>query len=251
MWMKDLGVANFIIEEFISNEREKLQWQSEGLFSDKLSVQNAAILLKTQTIPLLIDPTSNATSWFRNHFKQQPIEVLTDNSSKFNTNLELAVKFGKILIIEEIETIPPILLPILRKEFVNQGERKLIKLNGKLIDYNDNFRLILSTRNEHLTISAQMEALISKINFCVSHAGLGEQLLSSIVRQENPKLEDERTQLLRQRDDLQEQQYQLQNLLLEDLTSSTGDILHNNVKISIFFSTIINFYFAEFIKLFE
>lgn len=231
VWMKDLGVANFIIEEFTSNEREKLQWQNEGLFSDKLSVQNAVILLKTERIPLLIDPTSNATCWFKNHFKHQPIEILTDNSSKFSTNLELAVKFGKILIIEEVETISPILLPILRKEFVHQGERKLIKLNGKLIDYNDNFRLVLSTRNEHLNITAQMEALISIINFCVSHAGLSEQLLSSIVRQENPKLEDKRRELLRQRDDLQEQQYQLQNRLLEDLAYSAGDILHNNVCI--------------------
>ena len=44
-WIKELGVE-FNFEEFLSTEREHLQWQSEGLSYDKLSLQNAVIILK-------------------------------------------------------------------------------------------------------------------------------------------------------------------------------------------------------------
>ncbi|RZC33069.1 cytoplasmic dynein 2 heavy chain 1 [Asbolus verrucosus] len=227
-WIKELAVDVFNFEEFLSSEREQLQWQSEGLSYDTLSVQNAIIILKAKITPLLIDPTSNAISWFKNHFKHRQMESVTQNSLKFNTTLELSVRFGKILIIEEIEDVPSILFPILREEFVYQGERKLINLNGKLIDYHNDFIMILSSRNEQLKVAADVGAIVSTMNFTVTHAGLTEQLLSCTIRQENPELEDKRKQLLREREELQEKQYQLQNRLLEDLANSSGDILQNS-----------------------
>ncbi|KAJ3658130.1 hypothetical protein Zmor_009888 [Zophobas morio] len=225
-WIKELGVE-FNFEEFLSTEREHLQWQSEGLSYDKLSLQNAVIILKAKITPLLIDPTSNAIKWFRNHFKHKQIETVTQDTPKFHTNLELSVRFGKVLVIEEIDKVSSVLFPILRREFVYQGERKLINLNGKLIDYHNEFTMILSSRNEQLKVAADVNAIVSTMNFTVTHAGLTEQLLSCTIRQENPELEDRRKQLLRQREELQEKQYQLQNQLLEDLANSSGDILQN------------------------
>lgn len=37
------------------------------------------------------------------------------------TALELAVRFGKTLIIQEVDGVEPILYPIIRKDFVSQG----------------------------------------------------------------------------------------------------------------------------------
>lgn len=90
--------------------------------------------------------------------------------------------------------------------------------------------MILSSRNEQLKVAADVNAIVSTMNFTVTHAGLTEQLLSCTIRQENPELEDRRKQLLRQREELQEKQYQLQNQLLEDLANSSGDILQNAVR---------------------
>lgn len=70
----------------------------------------------------MIDPTSNVLKWFKNHNKNHPLDFSTQNTQKFNTNLELAVRFGKIFIVEDIDDeISSVLLPILRKEFVYQG----------------------------------------------------------------------------------------------------------------------------------
>lgn len=45
-WCADVENRNFNFESFCSTEREQLQWQSEGLPSDKISIQNTIILLK-------------------------------------------------------------------------------------------------------------------------------------------------------------------------------------------------------------
>ena len=42
--------------------------------------------------------------------------------ANFNTTLELAVRFGKTLIIREMDNIEPVLYPLLRKDLVSLGE---------------------------------------------------------------------------------------------------------------------------------
>lgn len=182
----------------------------------------------------MIDPTSSAINWIKTHLKQKNVEVTTQESPKFNTTIELAIRFGKILIVEEVNQVSPILLPILRKEFVYQGERKLITLNGKLIDYHNDFQLILSSRDENLQLPTNLVAVLSKINFTITHAGLTEQLLNNAIRQESPKLEERKKQLSKEREEMQQKLHDLQNQLLEDLAASTGDILQNKVRGNIF-----------------
>ena len=42
-----------------------LTWKAEGLPSDDLSVENAVVLLHTQQVPLVIDPSAQAAEWLR------------------------------------------------------------------------------------------------------------------------------------------------------------------------------------------
>ncbi|GJQ81468.1 btv [Trypoxylus dichotomus] len=229
-WKQIIGqtvVNQFTLEEFLSSERENLQWQSEGLGSDQLSIQNAIIMLNIYIIPLVIDPTSVAFQWIKQHFKNKTLETINENSPKFNTVLELAIRFGKTLIVEDVNHISSILLPVLRKEFVYAGERKMININGKLIDCHNDFRLILTSRNSQFKLPAYLCSAIVLVNFSITHSGLTEKLLIGAIRQENPQLEERRKQLLKDREEMQEKQYNLQNQLLEDLANSSGNILEN------------------------
>ncbi|XP_074038391.1 dynein cytoplasmic heavy chain beethoven [Leptinotarsa decemlineata] len=229
LWCEDLGLHRKIdIELFFSTERERMQWRSEGLSADKMSIQNAVIILKADMVPLLIDPTSSATSWMKRHLRHKNVECTTQNSPKFKGMLELAVRFGKTFIIEEIDTICPTLFQILRKEFINQGERRLIKLNGKLIDYHIDFKLIMCSRDQHLKLPPDISPLVNLMNFTVTHSGLTEQLLSGAVSQENPELETKKQQLLKDREEMEEKLSQLQNELLEALVDCKGDILQDS-----------------------
>lgn len=44
--MEIVEYSNFSLQNFLSSEREQMQWQGEGLSTDKLSIQNAIIILK-------------------------------------------------------------------------------------------------------------------------------------------------------------------------------------------------------------
>ncbi|XP_056634261.1 cytoplasmic dynein 2 heavy chain 1 [Diorhabda sublineata] len=224
---KEICTDMIDLESFFSTETERMQWHSEGLSSDKLSVENAVMILKGGMVPILIDPTSSAISWVKQHLKHRNIESTTQNSPKFKAALELAVRFGKVFIIEEIDTVSPILLQILRKDFIVQGERRLIKINGKVIDYNNEFQLILCSRNEHLKLPAEISPLVNLMNFTVTRSGLTEQLLSHAICQENPELEKRKKKLLKEKEEMEEKLSHLQNQLLEDLANSSGDILQD------------------------
>lgn len=45
-WQDLLDVNNFSFATFLGSEKEQLQWLSEGLPSDQLSIQNALIILQ-------------------------------------------------------------------------------------------------------------------------------------------------------------------------------------------------------------
>ena len=47
--------------------------------------------------------------------------LLRYKDESFATNIELAVRFGKTLVVEEVQTIEPILYPLLRGEFISLG----------------------------------------------------------------------------------------------------------------------------------
>jgi len=78
-----------------------LTWKKEGLPADGLSMENAIMIMNTIKTPLIIDPATQATEWMKNSLRQQNdnLEVLNHQDPKFNTNIELAIRFGKVLVI--------------------------------------------------------------------------------------------------------------------------------------------------------
>lgn len=57
-WCARLGLPAFDLAGFMCGESEVLTWQSRGLPSDQLSVENAVVILNSAAMPLIIDPSS-------------------------------------------------------------------------------------------------------------------------------------------------------------------------------------------------
>jgi dynein heavy chain 2 len=78
-----------------------LTWKKEGLPADTLSMENAIMIMNTQRTPLVIDPATQASEWLKINLRKSNdnVEVLNHQDSKFNTTLELSIRFGKVLII--------------------------------------------------------------------------------------------------------------------------------------------------------
>ena len=106
------------------------------------------------------------------------------------------VRFGKSLMVAEVDGVEPMLVPLIRKDLANQGPRQVVRIGDKVVDYNDNFRLFMVTRNPSPDISPDMASLISEVNFTVTRSGLESQLLGVTIKHEQPELEKQKSALL-------------------------------------------------------
>ncbi len=58
----------------------------------------------------MIDPSSRSVAWLKEHMKAHKLEVVSQGDANFLTQVELAVRFGKTLIVEEVMPSLPLLL---------------------------------------------------------------------------------------------------------------------------------------------
>ncbi|XP_075905861.1 cytoplasmic dynein 2 heavy chain 1 [Nelusetta ayraudi] len=226
-WMAQCGLQKFDLRSFLCSESEQLIWKSQGLPSDDLSMENALVILQSAACPFLIDPSSRATEWLCTHLREHRLEVINQQDNNFMTSLELAVRFGKTLIIQEMDGVEPVLYPLLRRDLIAQGPRYVVQIGDKVIDYNEDFRLFMATRNPTPLIPPDAVSVVTEVNFTTTRAGLRGQLLALTIQQEKPELEREKTRLLQQEEDKKIQLAQLEESLLETLATSQGNILEN------------------------
>eukprot|EP00327_Prymnesium_parvum_P015469 CAMPEP_0113281722 /NCGR_PEP_ID=MMETSP0008_2-20120614/28451_1 /TAXON_ID=97485 /ORGANISM="Prymnesium parvum" /LENGTH=3313 /DNA_ID=CAMNT_0000132155 /DNA_START=19 /DNA_END=9960 /DNA_ORIENTATION=- /assembly_acc=CAM_ASM_000153 len=223
------GGASFSLLHFLSSEGELLRWKGQGLPTDKLSSENAIVILKSDLTPLIIDPSSQATQWLKTNLQADggSIEVLVPHDPRFATSLELGVRFGKTIVVQEVDKIEPMLVPLLRRDLLRQGPRWVVQVGDKQIDYNEGFRLFLTTRNPQPDLPADVASLVSVVNFSVTAAGLEEQLLGVTIKHEQPELESKKSTLLAAQDQLKIELEEMEQRLLTELAESEGNILEN------------------------
>ena len=96
------------------------------------------------------------------------------------------MRFGKILVIEEVDYIEPVLMPIIKRDFIKQGSRNIMQLGEKMIDVSETFKLFLATRNSSIVIPYNQKDHLSFVNFSVTRSGLESKLLSLIITHFQP-----------------------------------------------------------------
>jgi len=232
-WTESNDVRNFNLRKVISTDKEQLLWRAEGLPYDELSVDNAIIIKMSDTYPLIIDPSSQALSWLVKHLEEKKPEVIIQNDENFVRSVELAVRFGKTLIVHEVEEIEPILYSLLKRELIKQGPRFIIQLGEKQVDFNENFQLYLITKKSNFEVPPSTSGYLNIVNFSITKAGLTSQLLGITIQHEKPKLEVEKLNLLKKEEEQKVQLLELEDLLLNKLATSEGNILENKSLIDL------------------
>jgi dynein heavy chain 2 len=228
-WAESQGVGDFNYFTFMRTEATMLLYKSQGLPADGLSMENAVSILDQTRVPLIVDPANQALEWLKNHLKTKEVnvEVCTPADERFGNALELAVRFGKTLLITEVDKIEPILYPLIRKELMTDGPKKTVQIGDKTVDYADNFQLFLLTRSSALRIPPDVAAHLTEISFTITRGGLEGQLLGVTIQKEQPELEQQKVELLKQEESLKLQLEELENTLLRNLAQSKGSLLDN------------------------
>nr|WAW84832.1 axonemal dynein heavy chain 10 [Halisarca dujardinii] len=219
----------FKLESLLTNDVEISRWTSESLPPDELSIQNGILTTRASRYPLCIDPQQQALNWIRKKEEKNNLKVCTFNDPDFIKHLEIAIKFGFPFLFRDVdEYIDPVIDPVLDKAVKGTGNRLTITLGDKEVDFDPNFKLYLNTKLSNPKYSPAIFSRCMVINYTVTLKGLEDQLLSVIVGYERKDIEEQREQLIQSTSENKRLLKDLEDTLLRELATSSGNMLDNH-----------------------
>eukprot|EP00522_Entomoneis_paludosa_P000277 CAMPEP_0172474334 /NCGR_PEP_ID=MMETSP1065-20121228/69303_1 /TAXON_ID=265537 /ORGANISM="Amphiprora paludosa, Strain CCMP125" /LENGTH=4205 /DNA_ID=CAMNT_0013232513 /DNA_START=82 /DNA_END=12699 /DNA_ORIENTATION=- len=229
--LQDLGLEyrdDLGIVETLSTGANRLTWQSEGLPADQLSTENGVILDHAIRFPLVIDPSGQAISFLMNRHRSGKIQTTSFLDKAFTKTLAGAVRFGTTLLVENVESIDPILNPILNKELQRTGGRTLVRIGTEEVDYSPKFNIILSTKNPAVQLTPDLCSRVTLVNFTITPDSLERQSLSNVVQAMKPELEKQRESLLKIQSEQNVKLRELEDQMLSKISACEGSILDDD-----------------------
>ena len=132
-----------------------------------------------------------------------------------------------------LEELDPALEPVLAKSFTKQGNRLVLKLGDKEIDYNQEFKLYLTTKLGNPHYPPEVSTKTTIVNFAIKREGLEDQLLGILVKKERPDLEEQNQMLVVQVAKGKNQLAELEDKILYLLSSATGSLLDDDELVTV------------------
>ncbi|KAH8376856.1 hypothetical protein KR093_001749 [Drosophila rubida] len=233
-----LPAASFELPQSLLTEQQQIIWESQGLARDAQIIESAALLREMLAlpygscpVPLLLDPTQTAGAWLSAHLRAtgRASELTSQGNERLAYQLELAVRFGKTLLVSDCEQLRPPLLQLLQGHVHVRFNKRQLAVGSKLIDLHEHFQLVLISKVQRLQQLQPHEqrGQLNVLRFTVTASGLADQLMSKAIVLQNAGLEQQRIELLQREGELLKQRMQLQDKLLEQLSNAEGDILRN------------------------
>ncbi|KAJ3166591.1 Dynein heavy chain 5, axonemal [Geranomyces variabilis] len=225
----DLDIIGLLVEPTLVGE-----WNIQGLPTDELSIQNGIVVVKGTRYPLLIDPQNQAKVWIKNKEEKNKLLVTNLSNKYFRSHVEDAVSQGRPLLIEDVEeALDPTLDNILERNLMKAGRSFKVAFGDKELDWGEGFYLYITTKLPNPNWSPELYAKLSVIDFTVTHKGLEEQLLGRVIMREKQELETERAKLLEDVNSNKRKMKQLEDNLLERLTSTQGSLVDDESLIEV------------------
>ena len=198
-------------------------WSNENLPSDRMSTENATILLNSDRWPLMIDPQLQGIKWIKTRYGES-LKVLRLGQKGYLDKIENALAMGDVLLFENIEeSIEAVLDPLIGRNTIKKG--KAIRIGDKECEYHPNFKLILHTKLANPHYKPEMQAQTTLINFTVTKDGLEDQILADVVAKERPDLEELKKQLTKENNSYKITLKKLEDSLLARLSNAQGNFL--------------------------
>ena len=227
------------MRETLGDEVSIRTWVINKLPNDAISVENAIMLYRSNRWPLMIDPQGQANRWVKN-FETVPegvnkpqLKVIKQSSPTFVRVIEAALQFGNPVLLENIvETIDPVLEPVLLKQVVVIGGAATIKLGDATVDYDPKFRLYLTTKLRNPHYPPELCVKVNLLNFMATVAGLEDQMQGIAMQSEQPVLSETRERLVMEDADNKRQLKEIEDTILHLLKNAEGNILDDEVLIN-------------------
>ncbi|CAO2616204.1 Dynein axonemal heavy chain 7 [Lemmus lemmus] len=213
-------------------------WNIAGLPSDSFSIDNGIIIMNARRWPLMIDPQGQANKWIKNMEKTNSLQLIKLSDPDYVRTLENCIQFGTPVLLENVgEELDPILEPLLLKQTFKQGGSTCIRLGDSTIEYAPDFRFYITTKLRNPHYLPETSVKVTLLNFMITPEGMQDQLLGIVVARERPDLEEEKQALILQGAENKRQLKEIEDKILEVLSSSEGNILEDETAIKILSSS--------------
>ncbi|OAJ39728.1 hypothetical protein BDEG_23556 [Batrachochytrium dendrobatidis JEL423] len=213
-------------------------WTLAGLPNDSFSIDNGIMISNARRWPLMIDPQGQANRWIKNMEKSKSLQVVKLTDSDYIRTIENAVQFGTPILLENVsEELDPVLEPLLLKQTFKQGGIMCIRLGDATVEYSPEFRFYVTTKLRNPHYLPELSTKVTLLNFMITPEGLEDQLLGIVIAKERPELEEMKIQLLLQSAENKKQLQEIEDKILEVLSSSEGNILEDETGIQVLSSS--------------
>ncbi|CAJ1438602.1 unnamed protein product, partial [Effrenium voratum] len=214
--------------QVLSTEAEQAGWCACGLPSDRVSLENGAIMSCSERWCLIIDPQAQGIVWIKNKEADRKLQITRMSNPKMVQVFEQSIEAGRSVLVENMgESVDAVLQPVIARNTMKRGSTRVLKLGDKEITYNANFRLFMQTKLSNPHYPPEIQAECTVINFTVTEQGLQDQLLFLVVRLERPDLARAKADLIQQQNEFKVRLADLESYLLEKLAGAEGDILED------------------------
>ena len=178
IWKQDIHIA----DAFNLAQSKPQNHFNTPLFKTQFYKENSMIISNSFKWPLLLDPQLIATQWIKSTFKRSGLITIKVSQRDYIKILENAITLGKPVLIEDLEEIiDPLLNPLLYKKVLSKGNKQVIFMNGKEIEYDSGFSLFITARE-----CVQMDtSKVCIVNFEMGPSSLEEELFEALVAKEN------------------------------------------------------------------
>ncbi|KAG1698535.1 Dynein heavy chain 7, axonemal [Nymphon striatum] len=223
----------FSLGRSLSSPIDIQSWQMSGLPSDEFSVDNATVIQNSFKWPLLIDPQGQGNKWIKRSYGDSLTVIKISNPDCIRI-LENCIQFGRITLVEDCwEELDPMLLTILNKKTYKQGVVLVINVGDKIIEYNEDFKLFLTSKLPNPHYLPEISTKVTLINFMITSIGLQEQLLGILLAKERPDLEESRQDLIVQTAKNNKTLKEIEDKILHTLSTSAQNILDDESAIEV------------------
>ncbi len=182
--------SDISLKAILGNQVRIRQWHIDKLPQDDLSIDNAIILENSDRWPLMIDPQLQANIWIKKMEEKNHIKVVkpTMDPKIMSRLLETSVSMGNPIIFEDAnEAFDPMLEPLLGKQIEKKSSTMYIRIGDTPVEYSSDFRFYVTTKLSRPHYSPEVCVKVTMLNFMVTLEGLEDQMLSIVVKHEEPQ----------------------------------------------------------------
>lgn len=219
----------------IVSAQMRLKWTQQGLPADLLCAENACILQHALRPPLVIDPSDIAGLYIKTSVKTRGAGSLVTTSFSdvaFLRQLENCLRFGTPIIVSDVISVDPIILPLLNREFRKAGGRCLVQLGSSEVDCSPAFYLIMVSHASSPAVGPDICSRITLVNFTITQHVLESQLRTIILKHQRPDVDLQLQQLDSLKSECGAHLQQLEDSVLCTLSECTGSLLDNDTVVA-------------------